>query len=258
MPDTSLAACIFDAYGTLFDVHSVSARAEALAPGHGADLARRWRSKQLEYTWLAGLMASERYARPDFRSVTAMALDWALASLVLPLDADARAVLLAEYERLAPYPDALESLAALAPRPRWILSNGTRAMLDPLVRASGLCAQLDGVMSVDEAGSYKPAPSVYALASRRLRLPPERIAFVSANAWDAAGAAACGFTSFWINREGVPAERHAPAPACTVGSLAEVAALLNARPATPRVARPPVRSAKRRAGPTAGPRRRRA
>lgn len=258
MSPPAIAACVFDAYGTLFDVTSVAARAEALAPGSGADLARLWRAKQLEYTWLSSLMASPAYARPDFRAVTGMALDWAIASLVLPLDADARAALMDEYGRLAPHADAKRTLAALAPRPRWILSNGTRAMLDPLVASSGLGAEIDGVLSVDDAGTYKPAPAVYALAVRKLRVPAARIAFVSANAWDAAGARAYGFTTFWINRAGVPAERHAPPPDWTVGSLTEVATILNGMQASPRPARPAVRNARRRAKPAAGSSRRRA
>ena len=221
------SACLFDAYGTLFDVQSVATRAEALAPGHGADLARVWRLKQLEYTWLASLMTAPGRPRPDFRAITAMALDYAVALLVLPLDAAARADLATEYERLVPYPDARETLVALAPRPRWILSNGTRAMLDPLVKAANLDDVLDGVISVDEAGVYKPSPRVYALAVERLGVASAGIAFVSANGWDAAGAQAFGFTSIWINRAELPVERHAPAPAYTVGTLAEVAGIVN-------------------------------
>ncbi|CAG0999093.1 2-haloacid dehalogenase [Burkholderiales bacterium] len=225
---TRIKACVFDAYGTLFDVHSVSARAEALAPTHGADLSRLWRAKQLEYTWLASLMSGPGYARPDFHEVTAMALDYAVAALVLPIDADARADLAREYERLAPYADAATALESLAPLPRWILSNGTRAMLDPLVRASRLAEVLDGVISVDEAGVYKPSPRVYALAVERLSVEPETIAFVSANGWDAAGAQAFGMTAIWINRSVAPVERHAGAPAHVVGSLAEAVAVARA------------------------------
>jgi 2-haloacid dehalogenase len=228
MPSTRIKACVFDAYGTLFDVHSVAARAEALAPRQGADLSRLWRTKQLEYTWLASLMMSPDYARPDFHDVTAMALDYAVAALALPLDAAARAELAAEYLHLAAFPDAHAALASLAPRPRWILSNGTRAMLDPLVESTGLAPVLDGVISVDETGIYKPAPRVYALAVERLGVAPRSIAFVSANAWDAAAAQAVGFTALWINRAGTPIERHAAPPAFVVGSLSEVAAIVNA------------------------------
>jgi 2-haloacid dehalogenase len=220
------SASVLDAYGTHVDGMSVAARAVALAPGHGADLARVWRAKQLEYTWLASLMASPGYARPDFATVTAMALEYACAALVLPLGADAQAELAGAWNDLAPYPDARGALARLAPRPRWILSNGTRTMLDPLVTAAGLDDVVDGVISVDEAGVYKPSPRVYALAAANLGTAPASIAFVSANAWDAAGAQAFGFTAIWINRAGVPFERHAPPPAYAVGSLDEAATIV--------------------------------
>lgn len=227
MAHPRFAACVFDAYGTLFDVGSIASAAERLVPSHGADLGKLWRTKQLEYTWLASLMTAPGYARPDFRDVTAMALDYAVAALVLPIDADARAELAAGYLRLATYPDAHASLASLAPLPRWILSNGTRDMLDPLVAGSGLGPVIDGVISVDEADVYKPSPRVYALAADRLGVDPRSIAFVSANAWDAVGAQACGFTAFWINRAEAPLERHAAPPAFVVGSLSEVAAIVN-------------------------------
>ncbi|MFO1282191.1 MAG: haloacid dehalogenase type II [Burkholderiales bacterium] len=225
MASTRLRAFVFDAYGTLFDPLSVEARAESLAPGHGAALARGWRAKQLEYTWLASLMAGAAYRRPDFAAITAMALDYTLAALVLPLGPEARASLADEYLRLAAYPDARRTLEALARRPRWILSNGTRAMLDPLVAGSGLADCLDGTLSVDEVDVYKPSPRVYALASERLGFPSSSIGFVSANGWDAAGAKCSGMRAFWINRTGAPIDRHAPAPDWVVGSLAEVAAI---------------------------------
>ena len=219
-------AFVFDAYGTLFDVHSVAALAEQLAPGNGAALSRLWRTKQLEYTWLQSLMATSRFPREDFAALTAYALDYAISALILPLDDEARLQLLDAYQRLAPYAEAREVLAALAPCPRWILSNGTRAMLEPLVRSSGLDAVLDGILSVDDAGIYKPSPRVYQLAVDRLGLSPAEIAFVSSNGWDAAGAKAFGFTTFWINRDGVPIERHAPEPDFVLGSLTELVPLV--------------------------------
>jgi 2-haloacid dehalogenase len=222
MPATP-AAFVFDAYGTLFDVHSVAALGEQLAPGHGASLATLWRIKQLEYTWLGSLM--ER--RHDFAQVTAEALDYAVAMLVIPLDASARRRLLDAYLALQPFPDVERALAALAPRPRWILSNGTLGMLEPLCERTGLDRHLDGVISVDDAGVYKPSPRVYRLASDKLALPPARIGFVSSNCWDAIGAKAVGFTAFWINRAGLPVDRHGPAPDYIVESLTEVASLAN-------------------------------
>ena len=219
-------AFVFDAYGTLFDVHSIAMLAETLVPTQGGVLSRIWRTKQLEYTWLSSLMISPSRPREDFAAITAQALDYAVAQLMAPLDAAGRQQLLDAYRHLAPFPDAHDALAALAPRPRWILSNGTLAMLEPLVRDSPLAAHIDGILSVDDAGIYKPSPRVYQLAVDRLRLAPADIAFVSSNGWDAAGAAAFGFRSVWINRQGEPVERHAPAPELIFGSLSHVTALV--------------------------------
>ena len=219
-------AFVFDAYGTLFDVHSITALAEELAPRQGGLLSQIWRTKQLEYTWLQSLMLSPTRPRDDFAAITAQALDYAISQLMVPIDAADRQRLLAAYQRLAPFPDAADALAELAPRPRWILSNGTPGMLEPLVRASTLAPHIDGVLSVDAAGIYKPSPRVYRLAVDRLQLDPADIGFVSSNGWDAAGAAAFGFTTFWINRAGYPVERHAPEPDFIVGSLANVAPIV--------------------------------
>src|SRR5882672_9284133 len=208
-----LRAFVFDAYGTLFDVHSIAQLAEAFAPGQGAVLSQIWRTKQLEYTWLQSLMISATQPRDDFAALTAHALDYAIAQLMVPLTVAERKALLDGYLHLAPLP-------------RWILSNGTLAMLERLVRSSVLAADIDGVISADAAGIYKPSPRVYQLAVDRLRLEPADIAFVSANGWDAAGAKAFGFASFWINRSGYPVERHAPEPDFIVGSLANVAAMV--------------------------------
>jgi 2-haloacid dehalogenase len=216
------AAFVFDAYGTLFDVQSVAATAEALCPGRGAELSRAWRVKQLEYTWLQSLMATNALPREDFAAVTAHALDYAAAALTITLGSSERAQLLAAYLSLAPYPDTRKALLELAPRPRWILSNGTLEMLEPVVRAAELMPLFDGIISVDAADIYKPAPRVYALATARLQLPPSDIGFVSSNCWDAIGARAFGFTTFWINRTGAPVDRHGPAPDFIIGSLAQL------------------------------------
>jgi len=231
MPATlAIDALVFDAYGTLFDVHSVTAAAERLAPGRGAALSQLWRTKQLEYTWLSSLMAGDggaaRAPRPDFAAVTAQALDYALAALGVDLAAAQRAELRGAYLTLTAFPDAAAALSALAPRPRWILSNGTLAMLEPLVRHTGLDRHLDGVLSVDAADVYKPSPRVYRLAADRLRVPPARIGFVSSNGWDAIGAKAFGFTAFWINRGGAPVDRHGPLPDRIIATLADLPPLL--------------------------------
>ena len=221
-------ALVFDAYGTLFDVHSVSSLAEALFPGRGAALSQLWRAKQLEYTWLASLMRSPSYRRPDFATITAEALDFALAALGLDAGASGQERLRDAYLDLAPFPDVPAALASLTPRPRWILSNGTLPMLEPLVRATGLDAHIDGILSVDAADIFKPSPRVYQLAVDRLRLPPFRIGFVSSNGWDAIGAKSFGFTSFWINRASAPLDRHGPAPDRIITTLGDLPALLGA------------------------------
>ncbi len=221
-------ALVFDAYGTLFDVQSVGASAEALFPGRGAALAQLWRNKQLEYSWLQSLMQSPTQPREDFAAITAHSLSYAAAALQLPLPSHARHRLLDAYLDLSPFPDAEPALAALAPRPRLILSNGTRAMLEPLAAATGLARHLDSILSVDEAGIYKPSPRVYQLAVDALKRPAARIGFVSSNAWDAIGAKAFGFTVFWINRAGAPADRHGPQPDRTISTLAELPTLLAA------------------------------
>jgi 2-haloacid dehalogenase len=241
------AAFVFDAYGTLFDVHSVSVVADELAPGRGDTLSRAWRAKQLEYTWLSSLMhppegpPRERMAqgrdrarggpvprrrRRDFDDLTARALDHAAAALGIRLGREAKRRLCAAYLALAPYPDARGALAALVPRPRLILSNGTAKSLETLVQASGLAPLLNGVLSVDEVDVYKPSPRVYAMAEKRLGLPARRIGFVSSNCWDAVGAQSYGFTAFWINRSGAPVDRHGTPPRHILRSLSDLRELV--------------------------------
>ena len=227
-PAFPVDALVFDAYGTLFDVHSVAETAERLMPGHGAALSQLWRSKQLEYSWLQSLMLSPMQRREDFAAITAHALDYAAAALELPLAGAARHRLMDAYLDLSPYPDAVSTLAHLAPRPRLILSNGTRAMLEPLAAATGVARHLDVILSVDAAGIYKPSPRAYQLALDQLKFLPVRIGFVSANAWDAIGAKAFGFTSFWINRSHAPPDRHGPRPDATLDSLSDLLPLVGA------------------------------
>ena len=219
------AAFVFDAYGTLFDVHSVAVVADGLAPGRGVELSRAWRAKQLEYTWLSSLMQSVRRPRRDFDDLTARALDHTAAALGIKLARDAKRRLCAAYLALAPFPDARGALAALVPRPRWILSNGTAKSLGTLVQASELAPLINGIWSVDEVDVYKPSPRVYAMAEQRLGLPARRIGFVSSNCWDAIGAQSYGFTTFWINRSGAPVDRHGTPPRYVIASLAELPAL---------------------------------
>ncbi len=221
----SPAAFVFDAYGTLFDVHSISVLAEEFAPGRGMELSRLWRAKQLEYTWLASLMQSSQRPRPGFDDLTARALDYASDALGIALTGEAMRRLAEAYLHLAPFPDARAALAALSPRPCWILSNGTRSSLAQLVDASGLAPRLAGVLSVDDVDVYKPSPQVYAHAAQRIGAAPARIAFVSANAWDAIGAQSFGFAAIWINRADAPVDRHGPPPRYVIQSLAQIATL---------------------------------
>ncbi len=217
-------ALVFDAYGTLFDVQSVITLAERLFPGHGAALSQLWRAKQLEYSWLQSLMLSPTQRREDFAALTAHALDYAADALALHLQGPVRHRLLDAYLDLSPFPDVAPALAALAPMPRLILSNGTRQMLELLVASSGIAPHLDGILSVDAAGIYKPSPRVYQLAVDHLKLEPARIGFVSSNGWDAVGAKAFGLTAFWVSRAGAPLERHGPGPDAILASLAELPA----------------------------------
>jgi 2-haloacid dehalogenase len=223
---TRVDALVFDAYGTLFDVQSVVTVAERLLPGNGESLSRLWRSKQLEYSWLQSLMLSPTQRRDDFAAITAQALDYAADALKLALTAALRHRLLDAYLDLSPYPDAAPALEALAPLPRLILSNGTHAMLEPLAASTGIAQHLDAVLSVDAAGIYKPSPRVYQLAVDHLKLPPERIGFVSSNGWDVVGAKAFGLIAIWVNRAAAPLERHGPEPDRIIATLAELPALV--------------------------------
>jgi 2-haloacid dehalogenase len=225
-PRIRVDALVFDAYGTLFDVQSVVTLAERLFPGHGAALSQLWRTKQLEYSWLQSLMLSPTQRREDFAALTAHALDYAVDALGLAAQAAVRHRLLDAYLDLSPFPDVAPALAVLAPLPRLILSNGTRQMLELLVASTGIAPHLDGILSVDAAGIYKPSPRVYQLAVDHLKLPPARIGFVSSNGWDVVGAKACGFAALWVSRAGAPLERHGPKPDAIIASLAELPALL--------------------------------
>ena len=215
-------ALAFDAYGTLFDVHSVITECERLWPGKGEQLSRAWRAKQLEYTWLRSLMG--RYA--DFSRITEDALVHAGAGLGLALSAAQVARLMDAYLHLAPYPDARNSLPELAGRKLAILSNGSPGMLAPLVRNAGMDATFAAIISVDSLKTYKPAPAVYQLAVDALGVARENIGFVSSNCWDACGAKAFGFRVFWINRTGAPLDALDAVPDHVIHSLDELPALL--------------------------------
>lgn len=216
-------AAVFDAYGTLFDVASAAERARDALGERWRPLADLWRAKQLQYTWLRALMA--RHA--DFWQVTGDALDFALESFGVS-DVALRTRLMELYEHLDAYPDARETLARLraAGLQTAILSNGSPRMLAAAVESAGLSGLLDMVLSVEEAGVYKPHPLVYRLAMQRLALDAADILFVSANGWDAHGAKASGMRVAWCNRACQPAERIPETPDIVVASLADLPVML--------------------------------
>jgi len=193
-----IRALVFDAYGTLYDTQSVSAKAEALCPGKGELIAQLWRLKQLEYTWLRALL--QEYA--DFREVTRAALEFALKAAVVEPSEAIRTPLMDNYLHLDPHPEAREALAALTGCRLAILSNGSPDMLEALVRNSGLEGCFEAVISVDAVRTYKPHPSCYALVEQRLGVAKEKVLFVSSNGFDVAGAKAFGFNVAWIRRSG--------------------------------------------------------
>jgi len=217
-------ALVFDAYGTLFDVHSVTRLADSLFPGRGTALSQAWRTKQLEYTWLRSLMG--RY--DDFGAVTAGAHDRALESLGLAATASDRASLMQAYRTLGTFPEVRGALERLGERRMLaILSNGHPDMLDAVVDHNELRVFFgERVFSVHEAGVYKPDPRVYAIAAAGLELPAEAIGFVSSNGWDAAGARSFGFSAFWVNRGRAPVDRLGSPPDAVVDDLAGLARLL--------------------------------
>lgn len=217
----SLQALVFDAYGTLYDVHAVIQRCDQLWPGKGAALSQLWRTKQLEYTWQRSLM--RRYA--PFSQVTREALQYSCEALKLPLDAAKADALWQEYLRLAPYPDVPGALQRLTGPKKAILTNGSPDMIEPLVKHSRLA--FDAVLSVDALQVFKPAPEVYQLAVDRLGVPKEAIGFVSSNCWDALGAKSFGFGVYWINRTGAPVDRLGFQPDGLLGSLGDLPEVLH-------------------------------
>ncbi len=207
---------VFDAYGTLFDVHSAVARHAGDIGPQAARLSELWRSKQLEYTWVRTLAG--RYA--DFQELTEESLDYA-ADRCGGISAIARAQLLAAYAELAPFPEVRGVLKGLRYRgiKTAILSNGTPAMLAKAVTSAGLDGLFDGVLSVDPLKIYKTAPAAYELIGQHFGVAPSEVTFLSSNRWDIAGATAFGFASIWVNRTGLPDEYAELAPKAVVKSL---------------------------------------
>lgn len=217
-------ACVFDAYGTLFDVHSAAARIGEEIGDKAAKLSNLWRRKQLEYTWLRSLMGRHE----DFWRVTGDALDFAMQKLDIdspPL----RAKLMEMYLQLDVYPEVKDVLTTLKEggMKTAILSNGAPSMLISATKSAGIYTLLDAILSVEDVGVFKPHPSVYQTAVDVLKVAPNQISFQSSNGWDAHGAAAFGLVAAWINRTGEPAERLPAAPHVELVSLSGLPALLN-------------------------------
>jgi 2-haloacid dehalogenase len=205
IPPTRLQAIAFDAYGTLFDVFSVTSLCEALFPGNGTALAQLWRAKQLHYSLLRSVM--DRFE--DFWQLTGDGLLYAAKSLKLDLPDAKRQTLMDAYLRLTAFPDVKPGLEALKNQGLRlaILSNGAPAMLAAAVASAGLEPWLDEIISVNDIRIFKPSPRVYELVGRKLAIPADQIGFVSSNSWDINGAGAVGLYTFWIQRRpGEPQE----------------------------------------------------
>jgi len=218
-------AIAFHAYGTLFDVFSVTALGEELFPGKGDALAQLWRLKQLQYSMLRSLMGRHR----DFWRLTEDGLVYAAKSLGLDLTPDRRARLLEAYLTLAAFPDVKPGLEALRRHGLRlaILSNGAPNMLEAAVRSAGIGDLLDGILSVEEVKIFKPSPRVYQLASEHLGVRPAEVGFVSSNSWDVAGAASAGLETFWIQRRATePPEELGFTADHTVSTITDLPALL--------------------------------
>ncbi len=205
-----ITTCVFDAYGTLFDV-AAAARLAAEEPGRTTlsarwqKLASDWRQKQLQYTWLRAVTGEHT----DFWQVTQDGLDWSLEAAGLHGDAELRERLLQLYWELSAFPEVPAMLAALkdAGFNTAILSNGSPDMLDGAVQSAGIADFLDDVLSVEDVGIFKPAAIVYDLVTKRFSCRPEQVLFVSSNGWDVSAASGHGFNTVWVNRAGEPMDR---------------------------------------------------
>ncbi|MDH3637470.1 MAG: haloacid dehalogenase type II [Gammaproteobacteria bacterium] len=224
---TGIKACVFDAYGTLFDVHSAVGCHKARLGANADAISMTWRTKQLEYTWLRSLMGRH----VDFWQVTGDALDYALDAYDVA-DAALRENLMQAYLRLDAYPEVLDVLKLVTDNglKTAILSNGSPAMLESAVHGAGISGLLDAVLSVEDVGIFKPDPRVYQLAVDRLGIPVAGISFQSSNAWDAVGAATFGMRVAWVNRFGQRRERLTADAHAELKTLAELPAVLGLNP----------------------------
>jgi 2-haloacid dehalogenase len=222
MTDPNPPVFVFDAYGTLFDVHAAIARYRATAGPEADRFSEIWRTKQLEYAWTLTLAGD--YV--DFWTLTERALDFAFAR-VTSVSRELRQKLLEAYMTLDAYADVRATLGHLKARSAGlaILSNGSPRMLETAVANSGMAGSFDAVLSVESVRRYKPCAEVYALVTKRFQVRPEDVVFVSSNRWDVMGASAFGFRPIWVNRASVPDEYNDRPPLRVLGSLGELAAL---------------------------------
>ncbi|MPZ55529.1 MAG: haloacid dehalogenase type II [Rhizobiales bacterium] len=222
-PLTGIKACVFDAYGTLFDFASAANRCPDVPADKMGALTALWRDKQLQYTWLRSLQG----IHADFWQVTGDALDFAIETLKLerPRLRDSLMQLYLTLDAFPEVPSVLERLKRAGLRTA-ILSNGSPRMLDAAVKNAGLAELLDDVLSVEEVGVFKPSPKVYQLAIDRLGLPATEISFQSSNAWDAYAASAFGMRVIWCNRYGQRRERLPGNPDAEITTLAELPELV--------------------------------
>jgi 2-haloacid dehalogenase len=223
---------VFDAYGTLFDVYSISELAETLFPGQGTALSLIWRDKQIEYSRLVSLSdplnpAGSRHYQ-SFWDLTRLALQYSCQRLALDLTPAKQKQLLDQYSHLSPFPENLEVLQSLKHQGMRcaILSNGSPEMLNSAVSSAGMTNLIDKVLSVDEVRQFKTSPQSYAMVADHYPIDLREVLFVSSNGWDALGATWFGFKSFWVNRQGLPFETLGPRPTYSGSNLKDILPLL--------------------------------
>ena len=230
----SIQGLVFDAYGTLLDVHSVAATAEELFPGRGEEISRLWRDKQIEYTRLVSLSdpsaAGSRHYQ-SFESLTRASLEYVLKRLGLSLHTESVEPLTQSYRRLTPFAEVKSVLASLAQcqLPMVVLSNGSTEMLEAVMTNAGLAGFFDRLISADEVRQFKTSPQLYASGPKALGHDAQQLLFVSSNGWDAMGAAWFGYQTCWINRSGLPSETIGLAPSQAGSNLSCVLEMVQAQ-----------------------------
>jgi len=213
-----IKAVVFDAYGTLFDVYSIQVLADALYPGRGADIAVKWRDKQIEYTRLITQSdphnaTGSQYFRP-FWELTRLSLEYTLDRLQLDRTSGQIEQLMQQYAHLSPFVENLAVLQKIKCMGLMtaILSNGSVDMLTSAVKSAGMGDVLDHLISVDAIRLFKTSPESYGLVQKTMSVKNDEVLFVSSNAWDALGATWFGFTTHWVNRQNLPFEALTPRP----------------------------------------------